>query len=197
VPDLVLVEMNVGRPSARGLIEGESELVKADLDRVLIKTVNQVGNCISNLLSGTAQIPTLDIANVRQIWPIVVSNARLVQTPLLWDYIRSSGDPDKTRVLYEDARVQPLTLMDAEDFEQLCGLIEAGTTAPQILAMKTQEQWRERDFAIWLKQDPDAPSDRVRASLVEDIYNRGMERVQEGIDFAVGVQPEPEQPDLD
>jgi hypothetical protein len=32
-------------------------------------------------------------------------------------------------------------------------------------------------------------ADNVRASLVEDIYTRGMGRVHEGIDFAAGIKP--------
>lgn len=187
-PDLVLIEMNHGRLSADGLIRGDAARVRADLQRVIVKKINQIGNCITNLLAGTAQIPDVEIARTARIWPVVVTNARLIQNPILWAYIREAIDPAKTTVLYEDARVQPLTLMDAEDFEQFCGLIEAGMPAPQILEKKTQEAWRERDFAVWLHDDPDAPSAEVRAGLVEDIYKRGMDKVQEGIDFTAGIQ---------
>lgn len=189
-PDLVLVELNHGRFSARGLIEGDPQLIRGDLERVIVKKVNQVGNCITNLLGGAAAIPGVNMNHISRIWPVVVTNARLIQNPLLWDFIRGNGDPAKTRVLYDDARVRPLTLMDAEDFEQFCGLIEAGTPAPVILERKTQEPWRERDFAVWLHDDPEAPSHNVRASLVEDIYSRGMDNALKSIDFAAGIQPD-------
>jgi hypothetical protein len=192
-PDLVLIEINAGRLSASGLVNGDVDKVRRDLDRVVLKKVNQIGNCIRHLLPGTppaATIPGVDITTVRSIWPVVVINTALVQTPLLWNYIRDKRDREKTDVMFEDARVRPLTLLDAEDFEQLLGMVEAGSSLPQLLARKIESGYGERDLAIWLINDRRAPSMHVRAQAVEAIYERGMDAMQSQIDFTAGIQEE-------
>jgi hypothetical protein len=71
----------------------------------------------------------------------------VTQNGVLWKFIQ-----DGTRGLLEQAKVQPLTILDLEDLEQLAGFVEAGYDLPKILAGKTQQAFRHRELAIWVRK---------------------------------------------
>jgi hypothetical protein len=164
--DLILFEVHARRVAAGVAVTGITAEATAEVSKLLVKKVDQLGACVGALLDGTAVLPDVDLGEVQRVWPVVVSAGHLMQTRDLWGYLRDSIDPVKTRSLGR-GKVQHLQLLDLEDYEKLLGIVEAGQTLPAMLARKAAGPFRERDFAAWLHGDTAAPSDQPRLSLLE------------------------------
>ncbi len=167
--DLVLIEVSASRLRADRLILGTPEEFAEDLNRLLIGKMKQIDGCITAMISGVAQIPTgapeIDLTRVQRIWPVVLSAGTISQTEMLWDYVRARS----TGILAQ-AKVQPVTLLDPEDFEQLMGLAEAGHDLSAILAGKTAEPYRDLELAVYLNEAPGAPRERPRPAAIEALW---------------------------
>lgn len=169
--DLVLVEATNSRFRAQTLVSGDGADAHDDLERVLVGKCRQLNRCIDRILNGDASIPR-DLSLVRSIWPIVVSMGAPVQTPPLWDHLRSAlprafGQP----------RVKPLTILTPDEYEILCALVEAGSPLPELLARKTAPSYRDLDLRAWLVDDPKAPRLRRRASMMESAFEDAAKRM--------------------
>jgi hypothetical protein len=178
VADLVLVEATNSRFKATTLTEGSREDAQLDLERVLIKKCRQLDACIDRVLADEAPFPD-DLALVKNIWPIVVSAGVPMQTPPLWSYLLSEL-PDA----FQQPRVRPLTLLDPEEYEVLCGLVECGNPLPDLLARKTSDPYRHLDLKAWLADDPQAPRLKRRASMIERAFSATTKRIADGMSFA-------------
>jgi hypothetical protein len=186
--DLVLFEISVSRLRADTLQIGSPKQVEEDLDRMLIAKVKQLDGCIGALIKGTGQIPAdapeVDMSRIERIWPVIVTAGNITQNGVLWQFIEAG-----TQGLLQQAKVQPLTILDLEDLEQLAGFIEAGHDLPQILAGKTQEGYRQRELAIWVHKDPKAPTELSRPALVERVWKEAIQKALEMIDLTKGLPP--------
>jgi hypothetical protein len=163
--DLVLFEIHARRVPASASITGDADEATGEIFQLLGRKVNQIGVCIAALLSGEATLPDVDIGSVKRIWPVVVTAGWVFQTPRLWEYVRTTTDPQKTAAL-ADPRVGPLQVLAIDDYEMLMGLPEAGEDLPGMLKRKTMGPFRERDFGPWLSDDPRAPSSDIRLSIL-------------------------------
>ncbi len=190
--DLILFEIHARRVAATAAITGSPAQATVEISKLLVKKVNQVGQCIAALLDGTARLPQTDIANVERIWPVVVAVGDVMQTRTLWKYVRATMDSAKT-ASFSNEKVQPLQFLGIEDYERVLGLIEAGQDLPEMLARKIQGAYRERDFAAWLAGDPGAPSNEVRLSILSTRWDQMGDEVQQAAkppkDFS-GERPE-------
>jgi hypothetical protein len=186
--DLVLIEISVSRLRADTLQIGAPKQVEEDLDRMLLTKVKQLDGCIGALIKGTAQIPAgspeVDMSRIERIWPVIATAGNITQNGVIWKFIE-----DGTKGLLQQAKVQPLTILDLEDLEQLAGFIEAGHDLAQILTRKTQEGYRRRELAIWVHKDPKAPSELPRSALVERVWNDAIQKALEMIDLTKGLPP--------
>lgn len=164
--ELVLFEANARRVGAEPLVGGDPLDATAELAKLVVKKIDQLGGCIAALLDGRATLPGLDIADVKRVWPIVVAGGHVWQTRTLWNYIDATRDATKCASL-ADPRVAPLQLLDPDDYEMLLALVQHGSDLPWMLARKTGGPWSQRDLAVWLHQDKSAPDHhvRLRASL--------------------------------
>jgi hypothetical protein len=185
--DLVLIEASGSRLRAETLLSGDMKSVTYDLERMVVKKIRQLGHCIHALLAGRAQIPAdkpdVDMDRVERIWPVVVTAGNLTQTGALWQHIHS-----KTEGALNQLKVQPLTLLDIDDLEALCGFIEYGHALPDMLAAKTTPPYRELELAVWVQHDPAAPpEDHSRPSYVEAVWGRAIERATAMIDMTKGM----------
>lgn len=154
---------------------------------MVIKKIRQLDHCIHALLAGRAQIPAekpeVDLDRVHRIWPVVVTVGNLTQTSALWEYIRS-----QTEGTLSQPKVQPLTVLDLDDLEALCGFIEHGYALPDMLRAKTQPPYQEFELAGWVRHDPPAPSEAdSRPVYVEEVWRRGIDRVTAMIDLTKGI----------
>jgi hypothetical protein len=187
--DLILIEVSGSRLRADTLVLGQVDQVIEDIDRMVITKLNQISNCIDALQSGTATIPagnpTLELSRVHRIWPIVVTAGPLTQNEFLWAHIRGH-----TSHQLAQPKVQPPTLLDLEDLEALCGMIEARHHLPTILESKTRPPYRELELAVWATTAPDAPASESRPAMVEDRFERASRDVIAAVNFAAGIQPD-------
>lgn len=185
----MLVEVSNSRLRADTLIIGDNERAEGDLDRMITKKIGQLDACIVALISGDAKIPDVEMSHVRRIWPVLVTAGEITQTEELWQFIAEKAVEDE-RALLDQAKVQPLTLLGVDDYDQLCGLIEAGHSPPDLLAAKTQPAYRYLELAVWLNHDPSAPIVDRPPKMVDDAFHRTTDRMIKTIDFTRGVQPE-------
>jgi hypothetical protein len=187
--DLVLIEVSASRLRADTMLLATPDHVKDDLKRMLVAKIVQLDGCLNALIAGRAQIPArapeVDFTRVERIWPIVVSAGAITQNQILWEYVRR-----ETHGRLDQAKVQPVTLLDLEDLEQLLGLVEAGYALPDLLAGKCAEPYRDRELAVWLNDAPGAPRERPRPALVECNFDAVTERAIKMIDFTKGREPD-------
>ena len=80
---------------------------------------------------------------------------------MLWDYIR-----EHAAGMLGQPRVQPLTLLDLDEFELLLGLVEAGASVIDVLRRKADSAFGQLDIHQWLQHDPAAPRE-ARPSVME------------------------------
>ena len=186
-PDLVLFEVHARRVAATALVTGSAVEATLEVSRLLVEKINQVGQCIEALLSGAAVLPEVEVTMIERIWPVVVSVGHVRQTPHLWGYLRSDMDPAKTASLSQP-RVQPLQVMDLEDYEKLMAFMEAGEDLPALLARKTAGQFRERNLPVWLHGDKLAPSDHARVTAIERRWEEMGEEVNQLARIAAKTQ---------
>jgi hypothetical protein len=187
--DLVLLEVSVSRLRADTLLSGSAGSVAEDLKRMLIAKIVQLDGCIAALISGNAEIPAraaeVDLSRVERIWPVVVTTGGIVQNGLLWHHVR-----EKTAGRLEQPTVQPPTLLDLEDLEQLLGLVEAGHDLPTLLAGNAREPFRDLELAVYLNEGAGAPRERPRPASVEASWQAVIDRAEAMMDFTKGIVPE-------
>ncbi len=191
--DLVLIEISASRLRAETLRIGDMNSVTYDLERMVIKKIRQLDHCIHALVTGRATIPAqgpeVNIDRVERIWPVVVTAGNLTQSRALWEHIRGN-----TRGTLTQPKVQPLTLLDIDDLEALCGFIEHGHALPDMLAAKTAPAYRNLELAVWVQHDPNAPpEDQARPTYVETVWERAIDRAVAMIDMTKGI-PQTEAP---
>jgi hypothetical protein len=185
--DLALIEVSVSRLRAETLLLGDVKAVTDDLERMVVKKIRQLDHCIHALIAGRAQIPAgapeVDLDRVERIWPVLVTAGNITQSAALWKYIRSQTGRELTQ-----PKVQPLTILDVEDLETICGLIEAGHALPEILAGKTKQPFAELELKYWLRYDTAAPREYPRPACVVAIWERVIERAVAMMDMTKGTQ---------
>jgi hypothetical protein len=116
---------------------------------------------------------------------VVVSAGNITQTGPLWHHVKTNARGRLTQ-----PGVQPLKLLDIQDYEALCYLVEKGHGLNDILDAITRPQFVERELAIWLRDDPAAPKNiSGRPKHVVEIWEQAMGRIMGAIDFKKGVQP--------
>jgi hypothetical protein len=181
--DLVLIEVSASRLRADRLIMGTPEEFAEDLDRLLIGKIKQLDRCITALIAGVATIPTtepeVDLSRVQRIWPVVLSAGTISQSEMLWEYVH-----DQSMGMLTQAKVQPVTLLDSQDFEQLMGLVEAGRDLSAILAGKTTEPYRDLELALYLNEAPGAPRERPRPAAIEALWQDTIKEANAMLDLA-------------
>jgi hypothetical protein len=186
-PDLVLFEIHARRVGASAAVTGSAVEATTEVSKLLVTKADQLGRCIGHLLDESAQLPGVDIGAVKRIWPVVVSVGYLLQSPNLWEFLRSSLDPEKSKA-FEDPRVQPLQLLTIADYEKLMGLVSIGESLSTMLQRKTSGAFRDRDLSAWLHGDPRAPSDEPRHPALETRWQEMGDRVIAIADMTVGIQ---------
>jgi hypothetical protein len=146
-PDLVLFEVTSSRTTVGSVIDAEPDAVRRDLAKVLFGKVEQFADATTAITSGHASIGDVSIQEIDRVWPIVVTDQNLLQSPVLWAEIRASL-PQGLKA----PKVMPLTILDLEDLEHLMELVQRGESLVSILNDKTSEQWRELEFGLWYQE---------------------------------------------
>lgn len=178
VTDLVLIETTNSRFRVSTLTTGGPAASQEDLERVLLNKCAQLDRCIDRVLAGDAPFPEAP-GRLRAVWPVIVSAGIPIQTPMLWSYLRLAL-PE----VFKQVPTRPLTLLDPEEYEILCGLVEDGSTLPEILRRKTAGPYRELDLKAWLADDPQAPKLRRPLSILDRAFSRTTHEIAAGMRFS-------------
>lgn len=188
--DLVLIEVTSKRLTQKSLVEGNIESVIADVRALVLDKMKQIGRVVTDLVAGGAEIPGVDIALVRRIWPIIVSPEGLFHSPSLWAWCRMHGDRHLANPVGRLQRIQPVVLLDAEEYEILAGLVASGRALVRILEQKTGDVWRERDFKAWFLDSGSREAVGELAFVEEEVRRnfRAMRRALVGQDDPEALQ---------
>jgi hypothetical protein len=171
--DLVLVEVRSGRLKLDTRLTGDPARVQRDLRVLIVEKAQQLSRRIDDYHDEHLELDGVDRQHVTRIWPVVLSGATLLMAEMVYDWIvEEIGDH------LQQPTVQPLTILDMADWEQLCGLLEAGWSAPELLERKTGA-YRRLDWRRMVFDDPFLPSD-ARASAVVQKADAAFRRMVEG-----------------
>jgi hypothetical protein len=144
--DVVLVEVTTKRVTQKSLVEGDIEAVIRDMRAMVIKKMEQLGRVAADLAEGYAALPGVAIEFVERVWPVVVAPDGVFHTPTLWAWLDENSGGCLLTPVGKKARLQPLVLLDAEEYEVLMGLVAGGASLTRLLEAKTSSLWRDRDF---------------------------------------------------
>ncbi len=163
--DLVFVEVCSGRLRLDTRLTGDPSAVRDDLRRVLTGKAQQLSRRIDDYLDGAFELDGVDRSTVERVWPVILTGASFVMTEHVYDWIiREVGDH------LRQPGTRALTVLDMADWEQVCGLVEAGWTVPRLLGRKTGA-FRCLDLRRMVKDDPYLP-DETRPSMVAQQADR-------------------------
>jgi hypothetical protein len=143
--DLVLVEVISTRlPLGVRAEADEAELTKY-LKRTIDDKLEQVDRVITDLDDKRARIPDVDIGAVQRIWPVLVTQGDLLPAGPLLSYVDQA-----TKGMFEQAGVQPRTMLGLADVEMLMGMIVAGENLIDVLREKATGEYANLPFSRWL-----------------------------------------------
>lgn len=137
------------RPSK--LVEADIESIVKDVRALILDKMKQHGRVIRDLNAGRVELDGINAEFVQRIWPIIVAPNGLFQTPTLWAWIHQNSRHYLEFVKAEVPQaVQPLVLLDLEEYEAMMGLGRQNSNLIGMLEEKTSEPRRERDFKACL-----------------------------------------------
>jgi hypothetical protein len=181
--DLVLIEVVSARLNREMQVEGDPVLLASVLERMVHKKGRQLARVIRDVRAGAAAVPGLDIEELERVWPVIVTaGGTLFQTDLLWNRIDARLPPD-----LDEPPVQPLTLFDVEDLETALGHVPLGFNLAELLAWKTADQYRRREFVAFQHDVLQTPN-TTRPPLLEERF------AELGALLAETLQLDPEEP---
>ncbi len=194
--DLVLIEVTTKRITQRSLVDGDIESIVKDVRAMIVDKARQLLRVIEDLRDDRVELPDVLMEFVQRVWPVVVVPDGLLHTPTLWAWVNRELAPALEAHRGHKPAIQPIVLLEAEEFEALMGLVASGRSFIQLLSEKTSELWRDRDFKSYLVY---AGLDRASDSfpfIDQELHRqfRGMVRVlrdtppvdvvDEGVDLA-------------
>ncbi|HEU4393327.1 MAG TPA: hypothetical protein VFR04_06800 [Solirubrobacterales bacterium] len=175
-PDLVLMEVCGGRFTLRSVVEGDADAALEELGHLVFDKVEQLDSQITALLNGKWQVAERENEQVQRIWPVVVT-ADVLQNGLLWNEIR-----ERLPGVFNQPKVQSLTLLDVSEVEQLAALVEQGHGLVDLLARKANGPYAELDFNRFVFETPSL-SHEVRSSLLDRRWMAEVDRAAEAFGF--------------
>lgn len=176
-PDLVLVEVVSRRLTAALLVRGDPALMHDNLERMLYAKMGQLGRVVQAIVDRRAAIPEVDVRHVERIWPVLVTAGELMQTEFLWQRI-----DEKMPAALTDGRVRPLTVLDLEELEVLCGLVAQGWHMPEVLGRKAEGPYARLELGRFVTEDLHLPN-TVRPPIVEERWRDAGQRTRQTLGF--------------
>lgn len=177
-PDLVVMEVCSGRFTLRTVIEGSAEAALEDLGRLVFDKATQLDRRLTEFLDKEWTLPEVDVDQVQRIWPVIVS-ADVLQNDMLW-----AEAHEQLSSVFNQPKVQRLTLLDMGDLEQLAALVERGHGLVDLIARKANGLYAELDFRRFVADTAGLPSE-VRLSLLNDRWFSEMDRTAEAFGFDI------------
>jgi hypothetical protein len=162
--DIIVVEIRSGSLRRQFRISGSESDLNFELEKTLFEKLDQFDKGFADLVAGKHHVQGFDFAAAERFWPIVVIPTMLMG-PEIYD-LASERKPQ----IFEDARVQPVVILDIEDLELLLALGEKNRI-PTLLKARQRTKYRERGFAEWAI-DRFSARPNLRPRLVEETFKR-------------------------
>lgn len=135
--DVVTVEVASGRLSLRSKT-GDSETFLEEFRLKVVAKIAEVQRATLDVVDGLVSPLGIDSASVKRAWPVVVVPSVILQSSLVWDWIRTEI-PES----FPDARIQLPTLLGIEDYENFMSIIESGKPLPALLTERSNGLFRD------------------------------------------------------
>jgi len=177
-PDLVLIEVCGGRFTLRTVVEGDPDAALEELGHLVFEKTEQLDSRITEFLDGEWHVPGVETEKVRRIWPVIAS-ADVLQNELLWDEIR-----ERLPGVFNQPKVQRLTLLDVSEVELLAALVERGHGLLDLLSRKANGPYAELDFTRFVFETPDLTHE-VRSSLLDQRWRSELDQAVEAFGFDI------------
>lgn len=165
-PDLVLIEVVSAGLSNAMQVAGTAELLAQQLEKMIFSKLAQLAKVAAAVLDGRATIGDIDPSRLDRVWPVLVTAGGLVHNEILWQRIER-----RTPTGLRQARVQPLTVLDLEDFELALGLVETGQHLPDCLAAKAAGPYARLELIRWVTEELRLPN-TIRPRLLTERWRR-------------------------
>jgi hypothetical protein len=120
-----LIEATAKRLTVRSLVDADAEAVRRDLQMLIVENMRQLGRTIRHVFAGYAKLPSVGPADLKRVWPIIVCPEGLLLNPNLWAWALKEGGHHLEFNSTVTADVQPLVILDLEDYETLMGLVSS------------------------------------------------------------------------
>ena len=151
--DYIVLAICPGRLTRKALVDGDLADLHGELDEKLYEPARRLGNGIRAMLAG-------DDRPGGEVWPILVT-ADIAHCELLADRLGAE------LAVGGHAQVRPLTLLDLEDLELLCALVEHGQPIVSVLRDKVGSGCSRLGLRRFLSQR-DRPLPATPAHLVQE-----------------------------
>ena len=136
-PDLVAMEVVSGRLTRATRVAGDPDALDRDLVKLVDKKLGQLGRRVADLLEGRISVADIRREEVRRVWPVLVVTEGLAVAEPLWVHVR-----ERQPGLFDDARVQLLTILDTAALEELMALVERGESLADLLVARAGQATR-------------------------------------------------------
>jgi hypothetical protein len=127
---IVAVEIVSGPMQARTLTHGDLSTFEADLIKLVDKKAGQLTKRISEILTGEAAEIGLDADDVGMVWPVIITATSFPMRPEIGPVIRARL---KKKGLLQHRKVQPVSIVTAEEIAASEGTMAEGTSFAELL----------------------------------------------------------------
>jgi hypothetical protein len=168
--ELVLLEVEARRFSARALFSEDPRDVAKELGTMVVQKAKQIDRCIDALRREhrPAVLPGVDMSTIDRIRPVVVIEGAIGEHVMLREHLEEHLGTALTQ-----AGVKRLTILTMADLEVLAGFIEQGghRLSVTLARWKDGSRYRDSDFARFCAAKPDLQT-RRRASSIASRWER-------------------------
>jgi hypothetical protein len=154
--DLLLFEVISRRVPLGVRAEADPDELETHLQRTLLDKIEQLDRVANDVLEARVAIPGVDPAQLRRIWPVLVTAGDLIESEALWQWLRART----AAMTFADERIERLSLLSVEDVEIIAGMVAAGEQVVDIVANKARSPHHELSLARWLLDTRSAPPPR-------------------------------------
>jgi hypothetical protein len=167
--DLVLVEVYSGRIPLAARASDDPERLRQSIDKATTAKLVELAARTRDLLNGHLTYPDIELSQVRRVWPLLVlAGDPIMQTPMLWGYLRNAAPGAFVR----DARVKRPVITDLDDLEPLLGLVQEGHVLPELLSEFLVSPYSEMPPRNWVHSR--FGGIRARPAYVQEQYAAAM-----------------------
>lgn len=163
--DLLLFEVISSSPHDETLFASNAgDAFLRDLRRIVLRKAQQLDNCAAALLDGEAVLPTVEIRELRSIYPLLVIGGHLPQGKAMFSMLAEDGGRD----LLSQSLMRPVTILAVDELERLLACVESGEDIRALLDAKVGSGFRYEPMSRWLDRRAGRPPRRLLSAVAKN-----------------------------